>query len=319
MCRKSLIAGFAVLVLVVLTQSAGAGCEGLTGQSGQFNKFLTSGGWPREFILYVPPGYTNGEKTPLVFVFHGYGGNPGSMLIYTEMDRLANEENFIVAVPKGSGPSNALSWNAGTCCGYASQVNIDDVTFVSDMIDMISSEYCIDPARIFATGFSNGAMMSYRLACELSDRIAAVAPVAGDIRLAECNPQRLVPGIGFHGTADAVIPYSWALASVEAAADFNQCSDETEVVYQYDEVTCVAYKGCAQEATVEFCTVAGGGHNWPGAIDLCKIYPDSCEIYGHTTQDIDASLAMWQFFTAHAMPGDTAAMSWIPLLLFDGP
>jgi polyhydroxybutyrate depolymerase len=273
----------------------------------------------RQYILYVPPSYNSSKQMPLIFVFHGYSGTPEFMLSYTDMADLADTYDFIVAVPKGTGSWNALSWNAGSCCGYASSYNVDDVTFVSDMIDMISSGYCIDPARIFATGFSNGGMMSYRLACELSDRIAAVAPVAGDIRLAECNPPRPVPGIAFHGTADAVIPYSWALASVDASADFNQCSDETEVVYQYGEVTCVAYKGCAQEATVEFCTIAGGGHNWPGAIDLCLIYPDSCEIYGHTTQHIDASLAMWQFFTAHAMPGDTAAMSWIPLLLFDGP
>ena len=209
MFRKSLITSVATLILAVFLHSTGSGCESLTGQSGQFNKTVISSGMTRQYILYVPSSYNISKQMPLIFVFHGYSGTPEFMLDYTDMADLADTYDFIVAVPKGTGSWNALSWNAGSCCGYASSYNVDDVTFVSDMIDMISSEYCIDPARIFATGLSNGGMMSYRLACELSDRIAAVAPVAGDIRLAECNPPRPVPGIAFHGTADAVIPYSW--------------------------------------------------------------------------------------------------------------
>ena len=317
---KSIIAGVAILILAVFSQSAGSSCEGLLGQSGQFNKTVVSGGVVRQYILYIPTSYNRSEQTPLVFLFHGYSGTPEFTLAYTKMSKLADTHSFIVAVPKGTGRPDELSWNAGSCCGFASAVNIDDVTFVSDMIDMISSEYCINPRRIFATGISNGGQMSYRLACELSDRIASVAPVAANIILTECASPRPVAGIAFHGTADVVIPYAYGLASIEAAVAHNQCTDETEVVYQNGEVTCVAYKGCAQGATVEFCTVAQGGHNWPGAaVDLCEAFPDMCGIYGHTTQDIDASLAMWQFFVAHAMPVDFASMPWIPLLLLDDP
>ncbi|MFX0202374.1 MAG: alpha/beta hydrolase family esterase [Candidatus Hodarchaeota archaeon] len=146
--------------------------------------------------------------------------------------------------------------------------------------------------------------MSYRLACDLSSRIAAIAPVAADMGGYRCKPSRPVPLIAFHGTDDNIIHYEGGKYSVEDWAAINECSEETEVVFQRGKVTCVAYKGCKQNATVEFCTIKGGGHTWPGAIDLLKLDPVKYRRLGQTTQDIDGSQAIWEFFSEHPRPND---------------
>ncbi|MBW1819889.1 MAG: hypothetical protein JRJ60_22345, partial [Deltaproteobacteria bacterium] len=189
-------------------------------------------------------------------------------------------------------------------CGDAVDLDIDDVGFVSDLIDKIMEDYCINPDRVFGTGFSNGGIFSYRLACELSDRIAAIAPVASYNGTLSCSPSRPVPIIAFHGTDDPVIPYANGVASIEAWAYHNGCSDETQIYYQEGDVTCIQYMGCDEGADVVFCTIDGGWHNWPGAIDLCEKSPPTCWMTGYTTQDIDASRAIWKFFAEHSMPGE---------------
>ena len=177
------------------------------------------------------------------------------------------------------------------------------------------------PKRIFAAGISNGGTFSYRLACELSDLIAAIGPVAAPdpsivLDYVSCNPSRPVPVIGFNGTADPFIPWSGGFGfysmfdpsvvyptvpdMMDEVAFRNGCSDEVEVVYQKGDVTCIAYENCEDDATVKHCGIDGGGHNWPGAVELCEIAPWACI----TTEDIDASRAIWKFFARHAMPHD---------------
>jgi polyhydroxybutyrate depolymerase len=279
---------------------AGEGCQDLTAGSGYFpGETISSGGLERSYVLYVPSTYVSNRPMPLVFNFHGFGSTGEEQFAYSELFSLAEKFKFILVSPDGLGNS----WNGGACCGFAAAAGIDDVGFTSDMIDEISSEYCVNPDRIYSTGISNGGFMSYRLACDLADRIAAIGPVAAANLTISCEPLRPVPVIAMNGTDDILVSYAGGLASVQAWAAGNGCSDATEVVYDEGEVTCVAYQDCAEDATAEMCTIDGGGHNWPGAIDLFELDPVLYFWAGHTTQDIDASREIWKFFAEHPMPG----------------
>ncbi len=149
---------------------------------------------------------------------------------------------------------------------------------------------------------SNGGYMSYRLACEMADRFAAIGPVAARDRTISCTPSRPVPMLAMNGTLDIVVEYSLAASDARAWAAANQCSPESTVVYLQGDVTCVSYNECAQGATTEFCTVDGGGHSWPGAIDLFELDPVQYFWAGKTTQDIDGSAEIWRFFSEHPRP-----------------
>jgi polyhydroxybutyrate depolymerase len=223
------------------------------------------------------------------------------------MPRLAEEAGFILAAPRGSGNEEVLGWNAGECCGQAASGNVDDVAFTSDMIDRISAEYCVDPSRIYATGLSNGAFMSYRLACELSGRIAAIGPVAWVTVVDPCLPSRPVPIISFNGTADLLVWYHGGIyenvpRTIARWSRRNGCSREKETVYEKGNVTCETYRECKGGATVELCTIYGGGHTWPGGMDISLLATPTFVLGGDTTRDINASRAMWEFFQKHPMP-----------------
>jgi polyhydroxybutyrate depolymerase len=160
----------------------------------------------------------------------------------------------------------------------------------------------VDRARVFSAGFSNGGFLSYRLACELGDRIAAIGPVSGVDGTEGCPATRPVPVLHFHGTADAVVPYAGgglfgfpgAQASVDGWIARNGCAAGPEESFSNGEVRCASWTACAAGADVTFCTIDGGGHQWPGGEGL----PGG----GHTTTDIDASEALLTFFEAHPLP-----------------
>jgi len=183
-----------------------------------------------------------------------------------------------------------------------------DVKFISDLIDQLETDYAIDPARIYANGLSNGGGMSYLLACELSDRIAAIGSVAGAYTYPSdlCQPERPMPLIAFHGTADPIVPFSGGPSEsfdvpfpnvpawMSAWAERNQCAAETDLP-SVAEVSGVAYNQCSQSAEVVFYTIKGGGHSWPGGDPL------PTWIVGETSQSISATDLMWQFFLEHPM------------------
>ena len=284
------------------------GCNAPGEKTGTFpRKPIFSGGLDRQYDLLVPSRYTPGKPAPLVFNFHGFTANPETQDWLSGMSRLAEEAGFILATPKGSGNEEVLGWNAGECCGQAALENVDDVAFTSDMIDRISAEYCVDSSRIYATGMSNGAFMSYRLACELAGRIAAIGPVAGVTLVDPCLPSRRVPVISFNGTADLLVWYDGGIyesvpRTIARWSMRNGCSREIETVYQRGNVRCEAYRKCKGGATVELCTIDGGGHSWPGGRDISLVAPHTFGLEGDTTRDINASRAMWEFFQKHPMP-----------------
>ncbi len=262
----------------------------------------------RAYILYVPANYSAQSPVPLVFNFHGYGSNAAQQVIYTGFNALADAEGFIVAYPQGTQDATGTQhFNVGW--GGSS---VDDVGFTSALIDSLSAEYSIIQERIYSTGMSNGGFISYHLACNLSDRIAAIASVTGSmssLTYNDCNPQRPVPVMEIHGTEDAVVPYDGGTGFTTPIDDVlaywvnhNNCDDTPDLVNIPDTNTddgCTAqhfiYRNGDDGVNVELFKIEGGGHTWPDAIiDI-----------GVTNRDINASQEIWKFFSKYDINGTT--------------
>lgn len=271
-------------------------------------------GIPREYHVHVPVSYDPSSPAPLVVVLHGGGGKWASAQKGSGMDTVADEHGFIVVYPN-SGQEG--SWNVGPRARESRQSDVDDVSFIAALIEEVSSQASIDPKRIYATGLSNGGMMTYRLGCDLSETFAAIAPVETALMFHPCEPTSPVSVMHFHGTADNVIPYNGGVSdpsvpglfaseddtrsaeeSVQFWADYNHCTSAIETTYQKGEVTCVTRTECAGNTEVTLCTITGGGHVWPGgSYELDQQWYQN--IVGHITPDISAAEAAWDFFDKH--------------------
>ncbi len=267
---------------------------------------LVYDGIERTYVLHIPASYDATRPTPLVLAFHGIALDAEEMIRISGLSEQADTSGFIVAYPNGTGGNK--SWNGGHCCGEAAKNNVDDVGFTRALIDELTASLNIDPQRVYATGFSNGAIMVYRLACELSDRIAAIGPVSATQILDDqqaCHPARSVPIIHFHGTADRLNPYDGGTTSagfeyvpVQDAIGFwagqNTCPTQPQSAtsgnIQHD-----VYAPCAEGTAVELYTVLDGEHAWPGGE---AVSPQ----VGEPTMEISATPLMWEFFAAHPMP-----------------
>ncbi len=180
---------------------------------GDHSIILKHGGRERSAIVHVPPTATDNRELAVVLNFHGGGGHGANQQEYSLMDRLADREGFITVYPNGTGrfAKRLLTWNAGTCCGYAALNNVDDVGFVRALIGKLAESVPIDRRRIYATGLSNGGMMAHRLAAEAGDMIAAVAPVAGGMVLPAIKSPRAVPVMHIHSVDDPRALYNGGL------------------------------------------------------------------------------------------------------------
>lgn len=266
------------------------------------NGSIISSGEKRSYLLYVPDSYDPAVPTPLVISIHGFVEWPAHQQQISKWNDLADQHGFIVVYPSGTG--FPLRWQTrGTLEGTADPWK--DVTFISDLIDKLSTEYNIDPGHIYANGLSNGAGMSLVLSCRLADKIAAIGTVAGAYALPwdQCQPSRPVPAIIFHGTADPIVWFHGDTGShsgfvfpdiaqwVSTLADRNGCDDNPQVISPIGDVSGVRYNNC--EADVVFYTIEGGGHTWPGGDPLPE------RIAGSTNMDISATQLMWDFFLEH--------------------
>jgi polyhydroxybutyrate depolymerase len=278
-----------------------------TEKSGLKAVVLESSGVKRNYLLYVPPSFDPDTPTPLILSFHGRSSNALQQSVLSNWDLLADKEGFLVAYPNALG--NPTQWD--TSLPTSRRPN-EDLIFVSDLIDALSSQFCIDPARIYVNGMSNGGGMSNLLACALSDRIAAMGGVSGAYIGTEgqCNPPRPMPVIAFHGTADNIVTYEggpseafdYPFPSVPGwAADWaahNGCAAEPIDLPAEGDVSGIQYTECDENADVIFYTIDGGGHTWPGGFPL----PEA--ITGKTSTDINATNTIWEFFVAHPMTSD---------------
>ena len=273
----------------------------------QYNHFLFDGN-DRTYLVHLPSQYSNEEIYPLVIAMHGGFGSAENMQNQSRLSIKADAENFIVVYPEGvkGGVLDIRTWNAGWCCGYASNSNVDDVGFINALLDTLISHYSIDTTRIYATGMSNGGFMAYRLACELSDRIAAIAPVSASMSLNDCEPSRAVPIIHFHSYSDTNVPYKGGVGNgvsnhynspidsvINAWANFNSCMLQNDTIFSDNSYTHIVWDSCECNSEIELYITEDGGHSWPGGQQTLVGDPAS--------EYINANDLMWTFFQNHTL------------------
>jgi len=216
-------------------------CTQKAGGAGDSVVSVTSGGLLRTSLLHVPTSYDPTKGAMLVLNFHGFTSDAEQEELLSNMNASSDARGYIVGYPYGI----AQSWNAGACCGTATTTNVDDIQFVRDLLASLQNDYCIDPKRIYSTGMSNGGFLTNRIGCEMSDVFAAISPVAGVIGVPTCQPQRPVPIVHFHGTADPLVPYdgSTTLGFISVADSIAQwrtndgCSNASSTIYQNGDAT----------------------------------------------------------------------------------
>jgi polyhydroxybutyrate depolymerase len=265
----------------------------------------------------VPARAAEKHELAVILNFHGGGGRSANEQAYSLMDRLADLETFLVVYPNGSGcfGKRLLTWNAGTCCGYAAINNIDDVAFAGALINKLAEIVPIDRRRVYATGLSNGGMMAHRLAAEAADLIAAAAPVAGGMVLPGIKTSRAVPVMHIHSVDDPRALYSGGLGPpfpltksrvfhpnidqmIALWAKHNGCSGQPTVEDRRSDkeahghtATRYVFRNCRNNGEVALWKLTGAGHVWPGGKQNVLV-----RILGPSTAIIDANQEMWQFF-----------------------
>ena len=267
---------------------------------------ITHDGIQRDYILYIPELYDGSTAVPLILNFHGFGSNANEQMFYGDFRDIADTEGFLLVHPEGTTFIGNQFWNVGFP-GISS--TIDDVGFTEALIDELATLYTIDLDRVYATGMSNGGFMSFLLACQLSEKIAAVASVTGSMTqdtFNDCNAQLPTPVLQIHGTEDDVVLYNGNTLSIPIAdvisywVDYNNCetTPSTTTLPDLDvsdgsTVEHSVYENSDNGITTEHMKVIGGGHTWPGSV---------LNTAG-TNQDIDASMEIWLFFSRYDING----------------
>ncbi len=214
--------------------------------------------------------------------FHGLTSSAQQQAAISGWNRKADKEGFIVVTPDGVGNS----WNAGTCCGSAASSDVDDLGFVKSLIADLSKELCIDVRRVYASGLSNGGTMSFFLACEAADTIAAIASVSGATMVVGCKPSRPVPIVLFRGTSDGIVPY-------DGSRIFRSAPDELGLWSAIDQCTggsakrtgvCDVFEQCAEGVEAMLCTLDAG------------------HVAYNNQSDVDIPELAWEFVSRHALP-----------------
>ncbi len=281
---------------------------------GEHSRVVTADGRTRSYVVHVPPGYLPEEPTSVVLAFHGAGLNARMMMLISGLNKKADEAGFVAVYPNGTGLANlVLTWNSGGLPESITERKPDDVAFTAALLDDLAEVVNVDAKRVYATGMSNGGMMCYRLAAELSDRIAAIAPVCGTVAIEPWKPTRPMPVMHFHGTADRIVPFDGPAKPMPQFVSFksveetirlcvtaNGCRQKPETVQlpdTADDGTTVVrstHAPCRKGAEVVLHTIEGGGHTWPGQ-------PPPNRFLGKSTKDIAANDLMWEFFERHPM------------------
>lgn len=299
------IAGFLALVSLGLAMSAAAAASPRSGRM-----TLQHGGLERSYVVRAELERARTPRVSLVLVLHGGGGNAANAENMTGFTAKARREGFIVVYPEGTGPlaDKLLTWNAGHCCAYAMKNGVDDVGFIAALLDDLLQRYPIDPARVYVTGMSNGAMMSHRLGIELSARIAAIAPVVGTVFGDERKPAHPVPALMINGMLDVNVPWQggppggrgtrgWdgtptrpALDQASFWAAANGCQPTPD---RKEEPHWTLWRhACPAGNHVTLYLLKDNGHAWPGG------QPGSRRGDKPTTT-LDATDLIWEFFSAH--------------------
>ncbi|MCX6875545.1 MAG: polyhydroxybutyrate depolymerase [Verrucomicrobia bacterium] len=306
-CR-GFVLGF-TLVFWVAARIASAGqVEPLA--PGEHTRTLTVNNQQRSYLVHIPKDHAPKQPTAVVLALHGAAMNGPLMARFCGLNTTADKQGFIVVYPSGTGGGPFLTWNAGGFQGKMAEGRADDVAFINRLLDDLGTVAAVDSKRVYACGMSNGAMMCYRLAAELSDRIVAIAPVAGTIAIDESKPRRPVPVIHFHGTRDTFVPFGathgrtpsfMRLKGVEEAVQtwvqLNQCDEKPKtdtLTKEGDELKATrrTYGGGKDGAEVVLIVIEGGGHTWPGKEPMVSFI-------GKSALNVSANDLMWEFFQKH--------------------
>jgi polyhydroxybutyrate depolymerase len=252
---------------------------------------LSVHGQQRTYRLYRPSSVDPRTAAPLVLVLHGNSSTGDEMVQTTEFDTNADADGFITVYPDGV----ERSWNGGFCCEPAPTLGVDDISFLNALIPHLAQQYTVDQRRVFITGFSSGAILAYRYACQGSVAVAAIAPVAGTLLLdEECHPRQTTSLLAINGTADGEVPYQGGHLLPGASANDQIVPSAPSVAARWAQldscngtpssrtngpVTVTQWSGCARGAAVQLQTIAGAGHTWyapgfgpaDGAIDASKV------------------------------------------------
>ena len=316
------------LVLQVMLLAA-AGHAGAALKPGDHEFALTHNALKRSYLVHMPPQSSGHASLPVVINFHGGGGNARTQKWYSRMDKAADREGYIAVYPNGSGGlgERLLTWNAGTCCGMAAVNRVDDVGFVLMLLDDLARKASIDRTRVYAMGLSNGSMMAYRLAAEASERIAAVAGVAGAMTLSSFAPKLPVPVMHIHSVDDQRALYDGGLgpafpmastrvfhASVSSMIRMwlahNHCVGQGEAgipiagsgLDEGHTATRFSWRPCGGGSEVVLWKLTGPGHVWPGGQrDFMPL------LLGTSSAVIDANAEMWKFFSRFSRGGANTA------------
>jgi len=275
----------------------------VTGQNGvTIVDSILSGGIQRKFRLYIPNIYNSNTSVPLILNLHGYTSNATQQQFYSNFMPIADTANFIIVHPEGTAPLGNQYWNAG----FGSGAN--DVQFLSNLIDSIKASYNINLDEVYSCGMSNGGIMSYYLACNLSNRIAAIASVTGSMLNTWLTglptPPRPFPVMEIHGTSDGTVPYNGdgTFAPIDSVIKkwrvYNNCNSAPVTfsvpnINTSDNCTAINYKytGGTNGSSVELYKITGGSHSWPGAAN----------VIANTNQDFSASIEIWRFFRQYKL------------------
>ena len=270
---------------------------------------LTVNGNARSFIIYLPTGYNNAGKMPMIFAIHGGSGTPEGMINIANFKTIADRDKVVLVYPAGI----QNNWNDGRPT-TPNQLGINDISFFNQMCDYMITNNSVDGTKIYATGISNGGFMSSRLGCELSNRIAAIAVDAATIEATiiapSCNPGRPVPAIYIHGTTDPFVPFTGGTVSPGAGGtvishfqaidkwiSINGCNstptitDLPDIANDGTTIKQRVYSGGTNGSEVVSYVVLNGGHTWPQGF---QYLPES--IIGKTSQDMNACEVIWTFF-----------------------
>lgn len=269
------------------------------------NQMISSGGYERLYRIHLPSGYRSNVPQPLVLNFHGHGSTAAAQEKLTKLSLLADQQDFLAVYPQGMiGPDHQSGWATGPA--WDPQVN--DVLFVSDLLNHLQAQFCIDPLRIYAMGFSNGGGMTNLLAARMAGRIAAFAsvsgsyyPVAGGYHLV-----RPAPFLEIHGTADRVVPYDGSLAKDYSSVTSwllnwvqrNHCSSRSDVFMKQKTMIGEQWPGCQAGATVIHYRILHEGHIWPRVLFREQVQ--------NKWRCVTATTLIWQFFQDHPMTGRQA-------------
>jgi polyhydroxybutyrate depolymerase len=276
---------------------------------GDTKRTITVDSAKRVHWIHVPPRYDPKRPASVVLALHGASMFDKLMEGMTGLNKTADENNFIVVYPNGTG--FIQTWNAGLFPGTLTKNPVDDVKYLNKVLDDVISVVNVDQKRVYATGLSNGGMMCYRLASEMSDRIAAIAPVAGTMALEKYEPKRPVPVLHFHGTKDPLVPYNGPekqkdgkaflkFRSVDdtilACVKANGCSEmaiESEPAVKDEKLKVICKEYPKGKAAVILYIIEEGGHVWPGV--------PAPLFLGESTRQFAANEVIWEFFRRQAL------------------